>query len=67
MQAISYEHALKRVAVDFKQDWDNPMPKFTIDPYELGDRLGALVDGRKEPVLVISDSKKLRVMALKDK
>ena len=68
LKAVSYEGGVGQVKADFEQDWDNPMPKFTIDPYELGDRLGALVDSRKEPVLIISDSKKLRVMAVgKDK
>ena len=68
LQAAGYEHGVKRVMTDFKQNWDNPAPKWIISPSELEERLGALVDGRKEPVLVVSESNKLRVTALgKDK
>ena len=63
-QTLGYEHGVGRVIIDFKQNWDNPVPKFTVSFDELEGRLRALAADRPEPVLLISNSNKLRVMAL---
>ncbi len=60
---ISLEYAIGRVMADFGQNWENPVPKFTISAVQLEDRLRALVADRPEPVLLISGPKKLRVAA----
>jgi len=64
LHAVSYEGGVGRVKADFEQNWDNPMPKFTISSGELEDRLKAVAGDRTEPVLIVSDANKLRVMAL---
>ena len=64
LQKVGYEHSLSHMVVDFKQNWDDPMPKFAISPAELEERMRAVAGDRTEPVLIISDSNKLRVMAL---
>lgn len=63
--SIGYEHGMRMVLSDFRQDWDNPIPKFEVTAEDLEERIRALVEDRREPVLFISDSNKLRVMALK--
>ena len=60
---ISLEYAIGRVMADFDQNWENPVPKFTISTAELEDRLRALVADRPEPVLLIAGPQKLRVAA----
>ena len=62
---VGVEHAVGRVMVDFTQNWNDPLPKFKIEPRELEDRIKSLVDGRKAPVLIVSQDHKLRVMELK--
>jgi len=64
LQAVSYESGVGRAETGFKKEWDDPMPKFTISSGELEDRLKAVAGDRKEPVLMVADSNKLRVMAL---
>jgi hypothetical protein len=63
---VSSEDNVSRVKSDFSQNWDNPSPKFTIDSSELVQRLEAVADDRKEPVLVVSEKGKLRVMLLNE-
>ena len=63
LDKISVEPAIGRVMADFKQNWDDPAPKFTISTAELEDRIRALVADRKEPVLLISQPQKLTVAA----
>lgn len=63
---VSSEDNVSRVKSDFAQNWDNPSPKFTIDSSELVQRLEAVADNRKEPVLVVSENGKLRVMLLNE-
>ncbi len=60
---ISLEYAIGRVMADFDQNWENPVPKFTISAAQLEDRLRALVADRSEPVLLIAGPQKLRVAA----
>ena len=64
LRAVSYEQGVNKVAVDFNQDLDKRDAQLPVPTSELENRLGALADGRKEPVLVVSDPKKLRVMSL---
>lgn len=63
-QRVGYEHGVEQVVSDFKQNWDDPAPKFTIASGELEERIRSLVQGRQGPVLFISGTHKLRVMAL---
>lgn len=63
---ISLEYAIGRVMADFDQNWDNPVPKFTISTAQLEERLRALVADRTEPVLLILGPQKLRVAAYTD-
>ena len=65
-EVIGYEHAIGRVMADFTQNWDNPHPKFNISSQDVENRLKALLDGRREPVLIVSGDKKLRVMSFKE-
>jgi hypothetical protein len=64
LESISYEHGVGRVMTDFQQNWDNPVPKFVIKDKDLEQRLEALADGRKEPVLIVSQAHKVRIVAL---
>ncbi len=64
LKSVSSEQSVGRVKADFDQNWDNPTPKFKIEAAELEQRLEALADNRKEPVLVVSENGKLRVMLL---
>ena len=66
LETASYEHSMNTVMTDFRQNWDDPIPKFTLKRDELAERMRALVGDRAEPVLVIAEPHKLRVMALKD-
>ncbi len=66
LDGISLEYAIGRVMADFDQNWENPVPKFTISSAQLEDRLRALVADRPEPVLLISGPQKLRVAAYTD-
>ncbi len=66
LEGISLEQAIGRVMADFKQNWDDPTPKFTISTLELEDRIRALAADRKEPVLLISKPQKLTVAAYED-
>ncbi len=66
LQVAGYEHGMNTVMTDFTQNWDDPMPKFMLKRDELAERMRALAGDRTEPVLVIAEPKKLRVMALKD-
>ena len=61
LDTISLEHGIGRVMADFNQNWDDPMPKFTISPTELEDHIRSLVEGRKGPVLLIAEPGKLKV------
>ena len=63
---ISLEYAIGRVMADFDQNWENPVPGFTISTAQLEDRLRALAADRKEPVLLILGPQKLRVAAYTD-
>ena len=63
-KTIGYENSVKRVVADFEQNWDNPMPKFRIASDELEDRFKALLDGRTQPLMVVSEANKLRIMEL---
>ncbi len=65
LKSVGIEQGVGKVIVDFTQDWQNPMPKFVIAPHELEEHIKALVDGRKEPVLIVTGDNKLRVMGLK--
>ncbi len=60
---ISLEYAIGRVMADFDQNWEDPVPKFTISTAQLEDRLRALVADRPELVLLIAGPQKLRVAA----
>jgi len=60
---ISLEYAIGRVMADFDQNWENPVPKFTISTAQLEDRLRALVADHRQPVLLIAGPQKLRVAA----
>jgi hypothetical protein len=60
---ISLEYAIGRVMADFDQNWEDPVPKFTISAAQLEDCLRALVADRPEPVLLILGPQKLRVAA----
>lgn len=60
---ISLEYAIGRVMADFDQNWENPVPKFTISAAQLEERLRALVADRPEPILLILGPQKLRVAA----
>ncbi len=60
---ISLEYAIDRVMTDFDQNWENPVPQFTISTAQLEERLRALVADRPEPVLLIAGPRKLRVAA----
>lgn len=62
---VGIEHGVGQVVVDFNQDWENPVPKFKIEPRDLQGRMESLLDGRKAPVLVVAGDNKLRVMELK--
>ena len=64
LKSVSSEDSVGHVKADFDQNWDNPSPKFNITSEELEQRLEAVADNRKEPVLVVSDNGKLRVMLL---
>lgn len=64
LSSISSEDSVGRVRADFDQNWDNPSPKFKIASEELQQRLESIADDRKEPVLVVSENGKLRVMLL---
>ena len=64
LKFVSSEDNVSRVKADFAQNWDNPTPKFKIEEKELEQHLEAIADNRKEPVLVVSENGKLRVMLL---
>lgn len=66
LSSISSEDSVGRVRADFDQNWDNPSPKFKIASEELQQRLESIADNRKEPVLVVSENGKLRVMLLNE-
>ncbi len=62
---LGVEKPMGQVVTDFHQNWDQATPNFTLAPEELEARLKSLVEGRKEPVLLMSGPNKLRVMSLK--
>jgi len=64
LAAISANGDLPNVVADFEQGWDNPQPHNTVSADQLGEKIRAAVGDRKEPVLLISDPKKMRIMAL---
>jgi hypothetical protein len=64
LERAGYEHGVSHVMTDFSQNWDNPVPKFTITSEEVEGRLRALVGDRREPVMIVSGNRKLRVIAL---
>ena len=65
LEAIGQEGPLRQAVVDFKQSWENPVPEMTIDLGELEDRLEAVAADRQEPVLLISQANRIRVLSLK--
>lgn len=67
LDKIGYEKGVTKVIVDFRQDWNNPVPKFYVTNKDLEERLKALIEGREEPVMVVSGARKLRVMELETK
>ena len=64
LKAGGIESKIGRVTADFEQNWDHPSPKFTITTKELEGRLKAELGGRSEPIILLSDYNKLRIMAL---
>ena len=66
LTSVSSEQSVAVVKSDFDQNWDDPTPKFTIESQELEKRLEAIADNRKEPILVVSDNGKLRVMLMNE-
>lgn len=64
LRLMGYENGLNKVQIDFKQNWNQPGVRFIIPRDELEDRLKAVGEGRKEPLLFIADGKTVRVMAL---
>lgn len=66
LKSVSLEQGISRVRTDFDQNWDNPTPKFHVEEENLEKQLEAVADNRKEPVLVVSENGKLRVMLLEE-
>jgi hypothetical protein len=66
LHSASYEQGLNSVKTDFSQNWNDPVPKFNLKAQDLADQMHALAGDRSEPVLIIAEPHKLRVMALKE-
>ena len=63
LSKISYNWAVDRVVVNFKQNWKNPKPRFIVGADELEYAIAQAMENQHEPTLLISDPKKLRIMS----
>ncbi|MBF0489221.1 MAG: hypothetical protein HQL15_01205 [Candidatus Omnitrophica bacterium] len=62
LSKMSYNNAVQRVVIDFQQNWQHPKPKFIGSPDELQYALQEAMEHQKEPAILISDPKKLRIV-----
>jgi hypothetical protein len=63
MTNASYNQGVHRVVVKFDQNWENPKPRFIIGSEELEYSIQEAMENQHQPTLLISDSKKLRIMS----
>jgi hypothetical protein len=63
LKKTSYNGGVHRVMVGFGQDWQNPKPRFIVDAMELEYSIQEALENQNDPALLISDSKKLRIMS----
>ena len=63
LNKISYNNGVHHVVVNFKQNWNNPKPRFIIGADELEYTIAEIMKNQREPTLLISDPKKLRIMS----
>ncbi len=67
LNSIGYEDSVKNVKDDFEQNRSIPTVEYRISANQLGDRLEELLDGRPDPLMVVAESNKLRVVELDGK
>lgn len=63
LDKISYNSGVDHVTADFQQNGQNPEAGFIRDDQELRDVLQETMEGQHDPVLLISDPEKMRIMS----
>ncbi len=63
LEKVSYNGGVYHVVVDFGQNWQNSKPRFILDADELGQAVRETMADRQEPMLLISDPQKMRMMS----
>ena len=61
---ISYDKKVDQVVVDFQKNRENPKPRFIMDDQELEDSIREAMEKQQDPVLVISDPGKMRILSV---
>ena len=66
VESLSIDSGVGHLKVNFEQTWDHPDPSLVISPAELEDKIYAAVGAHEEPLILMADPKRLRLMALID-
>ncbi len=67
LQLASADNGLQKLLVDFKQNSKKPNLQKFVSPQELEDKIRETVSSTKNPVLLISEQGKMRIMTLTPK
>ncbi len=63
LDKISYNSGVSHMMTNFVQGWKSPRPRFIVDSDELQYTIQEAMQNQQQPILLISDPDKLRIMS----
>ncbi len=67
LKLVALDDDVDGAIADFKQNWNNPQAQPLASSEQLEDKIREAIGDQKDPVLLISDHGKMRIMALTPK